>query len=53
MTLFIARWVIENPSDANATLTPTILGLAKVQDLADRDRTEFFQKGLERLSAGG
>lgn len=53
MTLFIARWMIENPSEANAALAPTILKLAKVDDLADRDRTKFFEKGLERLSAGG
>jgi hypothetical protein len=49
MTLFIARWVVENPSEANAPFTPGILRLAKVYDLADRDRTEFFQGGFERL----
>jgi hypothetical protein len=49
MTLFVARWVIENPSEPNAAIGATITRAAKVYDLADRDRTQFLKKGMERL----
>lgn len=52
MTLFLARWVIENPTPANAPIRPIILRAAKADDLADRNRTEFLYEGLKRLSAG-
>jgi hypothetical protein len=50
MTLFIARWTIENPSPANAAITPAILKFAKVYDRPQGDRPQFLQRGLERLS---
>ena len=53
MRLFVARWVLENPSDSNAIIRPIILGAVKVHDLADRNRTEFAEEGLKRLSASG
>jgi hypothetical protein len=52
MTLFIARWAIENPSFGNAAIRPRIISAAKAHDLEDRNRTEFLQEGFKRLSAG-
>lgn len=50
MKLFIARWVIENPTPSNALLRPIILKVAKAHDLADRNRAEFLYEGLKRFS---
>ena len=52
MLLFIARWTAENPSPGNALIRPIILRMAKVQDLTERDRTEFLKEGFKRLAAG-
>jgi hypothetical protein len=50
MGLFVIRYSLEHPSESSARLIASMSKSLGVNDLLNGDRTEFFQKALERLS---
>lgn len=51
MTLFLARWAIENASRANEAVRTVLLAMTKSHDLQHRDRTQFLDECRKRLGA--